>query len=690
MSLFSELKRSNVDRSHSVMPQTGQKLNRLIIGILLLVILVMAAERFWILETDDPGATIPSAATSEPVQAPAANTHPVDPADRSIAVLPFTNRSARTENARFFSDGIHDDILTNLSKIHELKVISRTSVMAYRDTVKNLREIGDELGASNLLEGAVQQAGDRVRINVQLINAQTDEHLWAQTYDRRITTEDIFDIQGEIARSIASALEATLTSAEVNALGTAPTANLEAYQAVLLSRQFERRGGFGSIDQGIEYARKAIRLDPEYADAHLALAFSLIHGINTGAMTDDEVGAEISAAIDVAMSLNPGFDEAWSVLGHYQSSTGNPEAEESFKKALRLNPGNAQTMNAYGFMLQSMGRPQEALPLLLESSERDPLSENVLFALGRTYDVLEEYEAARRTYSRIREIEPSSPMGYSPASGTYYSQGLLDESLYWLRKGLAVDPRDYELGGWMVSLNDGLEDYASAQEWSDWLDSWVTKQPQPMAMQARHHYLMGNFETALQYSNLALNLGLPDRWGSDSIFMRIKRDEALSNGDPEAGIGVFRAEHPDLFKNKIEITPVNMLQAVDLALLLKMSGRPDETRRLLDAVFEFYDRPWSTTGSARAWLVPAKAEALAILDDEQGALTELRRIIDNGWRLFWRWETDLNPNFNGIREHAEFRAMLGELEADTAQQRARAQAMADRGEIAPPPEIESS
>ena len=677
----------DVDRSQSVTRQTGQKLNRVIIAVLVLVILMMVAERFWISGPDNPEPIAQTNTTTEPGQATAIEVTSIVPADKSIAVLPFTNRSAGTENTQFFSDGIHDDLLTTLSKIHELKVISRTSVMAYRDTTKNMREIGDELGVTNLLEGGVQQAGDRVRINVQLINAQTDEHLWAESYDRKVTTGNIFEIQGEIARAIASALEATLTTAEDDSLSNPPTRNLEAYRAVLISRQITRSGIFDSVGRGNEYARNAIRLDPEYADAHLALAFSLTEGINTGTSTDEEVGTEISAAINKAMSLLPNYDEAWSALGHYQASTGKEGAEESFEKAMLLNPGNTQTLYAYGYMLQRNGRPQEALPLLLKSSELDPLSVNVLFILGRTYDGLEEYEEARKAFARIREIEPSSPLGYSPNSGTYYSQGHLDQALYWLRMGLAVDPRDFELGGWMIFLNDCLEDYVTAQEWSDWLGSWVTNQPQPMAMQARHDYLTGNFETAVQYSNLALNLNLPDRWGSDGVFMRIKRDEALANGDPESGISVFRAQHAGLFEAKPEITPTNILQAVDLALLLKMAGRPEEMQRLLGAVLKFYDQPWATAGSVRALLVPARAEALAILGDDQGALTELRRIIDNGWRLSWRWETDLNPNFNGIRETPEFRQIVSELEADMAKQRGRTRAMADRSEIGPPPEI---
>ena len=677
----------DIDRSTSVTRRTGQKLNRVIISVLILAVLIMVVERVWIAGAEVPAPVAQVDTATEPVQPPATATTPPIPAEKSIAVLPFANRSAGAENTQFFSDGIHDDLLTMLSKIHEIKVISRTSVMAYRDTTKNMREIGNELGVRNLLDGGVQQAGDQVRINVQLIDAQTDQHLWAETYDRKVTTRNIFEIQGAIARAIASALETTLTTAEDDSLGKAPTGNLEAYRAVLLSRQLTRSSGFESFSRSNEYARKAIKLDPKYADAHLALALSLTQGINTGAVTVDEAGAEISTAINTAMSLMPDYDEAWSALGHYQASAGTEGAEESLEKAMQLNPDNAQTLYAYGSMLYGTQRPQEALPLLLKAGELDPLSVNALFALARTYEMLEQYEEARGTFARIREVDPSSPMGYAPNSGPYFLQGHLDQALYWLRKGLAIDPRDFENGGWLVFVNDSLEDYTAAQEWTNWLDSWVTNQPQPMAMQARHHYLTGNFETAVQYSNLALNLGLPDRWGSDGVFMRIKRDEALANGDPESGIDVFRAQHPGLFDAEPEITSTNLLQAVDLALLLKMLGRTEEMQRVLTAVFEFCDQPWSTSGATRSWLVPARAEALAILGDDRGALTELRRIIDKGWRLSWRWETDLNPNFNGIREAPEFQKMVSELEADMAEQRIRAQAMADRGEIEPPPEI---
>jgi TolB-like protein/Flp pilus assembly protein TadD len=655
----------DVDRSRSITSKTGQKLNRVIIGVLVLIILLLVTERSWTPNEDDRSPAVrpePAPAPQEPALAVSAQDAA---AEGSIAVLPFINRSAGLENSRFFSDGIHDDLLTNLSKIRDLKVISRTSMMAYRDTTKNMRQIGAELGVANVLEGGVQQAGDRVRINVQLISAQTDEHLWAETYDRGITAENIFEIQGEIARAIAQALKATLTPEE------------------------EDRGRFDAINRSLEFARKAIRLDPGYPDAHLALALALTHSVNTGINTQEESGEEIIAAIDTAMLLKPDYHEAWSALGNYQTAIGDPGAEKSLEQAMRLNPGNAQTLHAFGRFLRLNSRPREALTVLLRSSELDPLSVNVLFGIGRTHEVLGAYDEAHAAFARIREIDPSSPLGYGPNAGAYMSQGQLDQAAYWLRKAQQIDPMDFELGGWIVSVYDSLEDYEAAQRWSEWLDGWVTNQPQPMAMQAKHHYMTGNFEVALQYANLALKLGLENRWNSDSIFMRIKRDEALASGNPEAGIRVFAERHPALFNETTEITPDNTLQAVDAGLLLSLAGRKEQARRLLHAVITAYEQPWFATGSDRLSVVTAKAQALAILGHHEDALDELSRVIDNGWLSDMRWVTDLNANFNGLRESPRFKAILAELEAVISDQRARARAMAERGEIKPPPAADS-
>src|SRR5437764_11956791 len=183
---------------------------------------------------------------------------------KSIAVMPFENRSEDKANA-YFADGIQDEILRLLSKIAYLQVISRTSTQQYRSRPRNLTEIAKQLGVANILEGSVQKAGDQVRVNVQLVNAQTDSHLWAETYDRKLT--DIFGVESEIAKGIAESLQAKLTSREEQALAVKPTNNLEAYDAYLRGVAFEARSGHAPSSEAIGFYERAVQLDPNFAVA---------------------------------------------------------------------------------------------------------------------------------------------------------------------------------------------------------------------------------------------------------------------------------------------------------------------------------------------------------------------------------------------------------------------------------------
>ena len=325
----------------------------------------------------------------------------------------------------------------------------------------------------------------------------------------------------------------------------------------------------------------------------------------------------------------------------------------------------------------------------LASAKPSLLSENMLYCLGLAHGTLGNFEASREYFSRIRDANPSSPLAYAPVALTHVAEGQLDLALYWMSEAQAADPGDLDFGGWMLLLSDDLAAHNSSEQWSQWLSNQVTNQSMPMATQASHQYLAGNFDLALQYSNLALKLELPRRWNSDAIFMRIKRDEALADGDPEKGISVFADRHRELLQEPPEITPENLAQATDLALLLKISGQSNKARRLLDAVLTTYDQPFIAGGLLRAELMPVKAEALAILGHEPESLAELRRVIDKGWRVHWRLKTDLNPNFNGIRHSAEFQAMVKELETDMARQRSRLQDLAVKGMFDPAPPLDS-
>src|SRR5687768_6488374 len=245
----------------------------------------------------------PSARASMPPRPSAKAEAKPAPHKQSVAVLPFTNMSASAEN-EFFSDGVTEEILALLARIEGLKVISRTSIMRYKGTDKPMRQIGEELGVASILEGSVRQAGQRVRITAQLIDAASDEHLWAERYDRDL--EDIFAIQTDVAERIVEALEVRLKPREKARLAERPTENLEAYQAYLKGRYFLSRRTTTSLRQAIEWFRKAVEADPSFAQgwAGLADAYALLPSYSVTPTPD--AYAEARAAAGRALALDPG------------------------------------------------------------------------------------------------------------------------------------------------------------------------------------------------------------------------------------------------------------------------------------------------------------------------------------------------------------------------------------------------
>ena len=262
---------------------------------------------------------------------------------KSIAVLPFENRSEEKANA-YFADGIQDEILTLLSKIADLKVISRTSTQQYQSKPRNLAEIAKQLGVANILEGSVQKVADQVRVNVQLLNAQTDSHLWAETYDRNLT--DVFGVESEIAKGIAESLQAKLTGSEEQALAVKPTNNPEAYDAYLRGLAFEVRRPF-SFDTLIEakgFYERAVQLDPNFAlawarlsraDAYLYFA----HEDQTSARRD-----AAKSALENAQRLQPNSSETLLALGYYQywALRDYGAAKTTFGRVSKMLPGSSE------------------------------------------------------------------------------------------------------------------------------------------------------------------------------------------------------------------------------------------------------------------------------------------------------------------------------------------------------------
>ena len=344
---------ADVDRSKSITKQTGNRLDRGIIVVLLIGIMWLAFDRFF---------------ANDQAQ--------VSEDGRSVAVLPFQNMTNDAANDPF-TVGIHDDLLTQISRIASLKTISRTSVLQYRNTTKTIPEIAGELGVATVLEGGVQRAGDRVRINAQLIDAATDAHLWAATYDRELSASNIFAIQSEIAIAIADALQATLTDDEQQRLGNVPTESIAALERYFIGKQMLEERNADSLVGAINYFQQVIDLDPDFALAYSGLADAYMMLPEYEADIDPrEIQEKSEAAAATAISLDPEIPEVltsmgWNTLIHNYDWAG---AEKLLRRALEIESNNTGALHWLSHVISWQGRFDEALEVARKAVAVDPLS----------------------------------------------------------------------------------------------------------------------------------------------------------------------------------------------------------------------------------------------------------------------------------------------------------------------------
>ena len=358
--------------------------------------------------------------------------------DKSIAVLPFDNLSHDPENA-YFSEGIQDEILTRLAKITELKVISRTSTQRFKSAPGDLRQIAQQLGVTNVLEGSVQKAGDQVRVNVQLINAITDAHLWAETYDRKLT--DIFAVESEIAKTVAETLQAKLTGSAERVLASRPTANPEAHQLYLKGRYFWNKRSGANLQKAIDYFEQAIEKDPGYALAYtgLADAHALVPEYARTPAKEDMPKA--LAAARKAIELDDSLSEAHTSLANaLQADLQLPAAEVEFQKAIALNPRYGTAHQWYGELLEGEGRSDEAVAELKRAVDVDPLSVIINASLGSILSTARRYDEATEQLRRTIEMDPTFFVTHWYLGDLLQDRGALPEAIAEYEKATKLDP----------------------------------------------------------------------------------------------------------------------------------------------------------------------------------------------------------------------------------------------------------
>ncbi|MBT8066197.1 MAG: hypothetical protein KJO09_03070 [Gammaproteobacteria bacterium] len=584
----------------------------------------------------------------------------------SIAVLPFVTRSSVDDTA-YFADGIHDDLLTTLSKVAALKVISRTSVLEYRETTKKVRQIGRELGAANILEGGVQQAGNNVRINVQLIDAATDEHLWAHTYDRELSIQNIFDIQSEIVETIATQLAATLSPQERERISRDRTDNLEAFREFTRGKQKMARASFEALNEAVTHFEAAIALDPEYVLSHAALANCYASMASTGAIAVTEMIAEGRGHIERAMELDPDNGFVQAVLARYAAATDDPGAEDLFLHAMELAPNDVDVLSLYAAHLRTARRSEEALPILKSALDLDPLSVLLYHDLGRVNLWMGRFEPALEAFRRISQINPGNPYAAHGAGMATILSGKVVEAGYWSDAAAKVDPDDYENPATSVYVYVSAGNMEMAERRMLEALELGPEEPYPLSAQAYYLLHIGERDRAIDIARASLLKGLDDRWGSDMLFLRLIADDALVSGRYEEALTWFGQKVPELMREVPRVDSGNIIKAVDLAHVLLAAGRDSKANALLEIVIDVFDTEY-TLGSANYPLGISKVEALALLGRTDEALSAFRKLYEDGWRMRWQMDGELTQHLNSIRDAAEFRAIMADIEADIGAQ----------------------
>jgi TolB-like protein/cytochrome c-type biogenesis protein CcmH/NrfG len=543
--------------------------------------------------------------------------------EKSIAVLPFESLSEDKANA-YFADGIQEEILARLSKIADLKVISRTSTQKYKSAPSNLRDIAQQLGVTNVLEGSVQKAADQVRISVQLVNALNDSHMWAETYDRKLI--DIFEVESDVAQKIASSLEAKLTGREQRDIAVVGTKNPEAYDAFLHALALRNKQGLQIMEDVIGFSRRAVELDPNYAEAWAMLGIGEAQKYAFPDHSDAQLTRARKAA-ENALRLAPDSADGHFAMGmYYYYCLGDYDrALADLNIAHERAPNDANILLAIGLVQRRQGDLDQSITTFQKATRLDPLNQDVWISLARTYRGTRRFDEARAMFDRALTIEPGDLNIIAGNAETYLAEGDLD-SAGRLLEGVEIPPNEI---------------LSADRFWAAQLDLLLYRRQFDEALAKLSADVAGAknlppiFQTILPTIIGSLHYAKGDRATARPLFQQTKRELRALREQSDTGL------LPDAADALVEVGA--------------RLGERQEMEREAEALLK--------NAAKDAWRLPQSREviarAYAILGDADRSVPFLEQLLKTPYNFsITRAKLRLDPVWDPIRDDPRFQKLV--------------------------------
>mgnify|MGYP001827649540 FL=1 len=658
------LKRENeVDRTKSITNETGQRLNRIIIGVLAVAVVILLADRYFL------GAESPQSPTPQVVaaadEAAAATTEVTQTKAPSIAVLPFMNMSA-DESSVYFSDGLADTLLHMLAQIREIRVAARTSSFQFRDQNTDITKIAESLNVATILEGSVQRAGNKIRVTAQLIEADTGYHLWSANFDRDL--DDIFAIQDEIASEVVAALKISLLGESAEKLTEHGTESVTAYTEYLLGIADINEYTFDSLRRAEQRLLNALDADPDYALALARLGELYVTTAWFGAGDAREMYQKARASASRALDLDPDSPLAISVLADVERRSGNLElAEQLYLRAIELGPNEPSPREGLAAIRMRQNDREAVQALLLEALALDPLSINVHNLLASNYTILGDYDKARQHLAKLREIEPGSPVSWYREADLLFELGDWAEAVSSYMRAHELDPDDPELA---VDIGEKLLALGMPDEARKWFDRAAEIDPaHPVARSAPLTLYIYEDNGSREGRALALQLleeRVPARRNTVILILQTLFDDAVRNDSWDATLDLVRDRFPDYFDPDGDWGDQDFGTTWYVGAMLMAAGREEHGMRLLQPLLDISTESTRKyrLGMFHVWNLAATGQRDKLLSALR-EIKELRRAPES-----WPTSVVRLHAFDFVRDEPEFIAYVEWLESHSAEQRA--------------------